>query len=498
MKPEARPLLPLVLADVPTLLRRMLRQGVPTVDHRAAPGGGRFVLFDSRHRAAPLVAEGQSPIDVDAVRRAMGFDPWADGDAGRTCRTFWRVGRYEAGEETAVTDYGALRRAAVPQVRRLVEQAGGVWARIAPFPFGYRSAFCFRFDHDEYVAADFDAVLSAISGHERATTHFVCGATHGEHQEALARLKGLDVGSHGYHHHTYRDAAENRRNIARGIEALRKARLEPSGFAAPHGRRPTGLGDVLAELGISHSSEFAAAYDDLPFRDDDRAPRQMPIHPVCLGIVLESLDARRAADARERQAAADAVTEHFVAVADAQREAGELIVLYGHPDRRLGRYPHILRTLLAHVGRQADVWRTNLTSLAWWFDLRDRRRWTVNEVDQGWLVESSSTGDNGALAGAFSLELHVGSAVAAVPLNGGPVQIRRSMLSPSILNPSVLRPATTLPSNRLPQPIRREFLSGFKPRLRRWLDWERTTPIGEIGTDHWRGRLKQTLRKMTA
>jgi hypothetical protein len=489
MKALTLPLLPLVLAEVPPLLRRMLRQeGVPTVEHRAAPSGGRFVLFDSRRRAAPILSEGQSPIDVDSVRRALTLDPWADRDAGRTCRTFWRVGRYEAGEETAATDYGALRRAAVPQLRRLVEQAGGVWARIAPFPFGYRSAFCFRFDHDGYVAADFDAVLSAIAGHERTTTHFVCGATHGEHRAALARLHGLDVGSHGYHHHTYQNAAENRRNIVRGIEVLRGAGLAPSGFAAPHGRRPVGLSDVLAELGVSHSSEFAAAYDDLPFRDDDRSPRQIPIHPVCLGIVLESLDARRAAEPRERQAAADAVAQHFVAVAEAKREAGELIVLYGHPDRRLGRHPQILRTLLAHVGRRPDVWRTNLTSLAWWFDLRDRQRWSVREADQGWLVESQTTMGDSALAGAFALELNVGSAVAAVQLNGGPVHVRRSML----------QPAAASASTHLPQPIRREFLSGLKPRLRRWLDWERTTPIAEIGTDNWRGRLKRTLRQVTA
>jgi hypothetical protein len=483
------PVLPLIVADVSPLLRRMLRQeGVPTVEYRDAPVGGRFVLFDSRLRPCPSLAAGQTPIDVDGIRRRLGFDPWADRDAGQTCRTFWRVGPYEAGEETAATDYGALRRAAMRQLRQLLEQAGGLWARIAPFPAGYRTAFCFRFDHDEYVADDFNAVLAAIAGHEYATTHFICGSTHAEHLGALGRLDGLDVGSHGFYHHTYRSAAENRRNIARGISVLKDAGLEPSGFAAPHGRNPAGLSEVLGESGVSHSSEFAAAYDDLPFRAGIRSPWQIPIHPVCLGIVLESLDPQAAGDSRARQTAADAVAEYFVAVAEAKRAAGEMTVLYGHPDRRLGRYPHILRTLLEHVGGQSDVWRTNLTSLAWWFDLRDRQRRTVTETAEGWIVDSATNSDESALGEAFALELGVGNGTATVRLDGGPQLIRRS----------VLQANTNRPLENLPQPIRREYLSGFKPLLRRWLDWERTTPIAEIGTDHWRGRLKRTLRRVTA
>jgi len=489
---QSLPLLPLVAAEIPALLDRMLRQeGVPTVERGRAPLGGRFVLYDSKLAAAPALAEGQAPIDVDEVRRTLGFDPWSDRDAGRTCRTFWRVGPYEAGEETAAADYGFLRRTALGALRRRVEQAGGLWARIAPFPAGYRSAFCFRFDHDDYVADDFHAVLSAIAGHEHATTHFVCGATHGPHVEALRRLDGLDVGSHGYYHHTYQGPAENRRNIARGIDVLRNAGLDPSGFAAPHGRSPAGLGDVLGELGVTHSSEFGAAFDDLPFRDARRGLWQVPIHPVCLGVVLESLDPAHAGDPQHRRAAADALADYFVGVADAKRACGEPAVLYGHPDRRLGRSPHVLRTLMEHVAAQSDVWRTDLTSLAWWFDLRDRGRWTVAESDRGWIVEADPGVELATFGEAFALELSVGDATASVRLEDA-----RTVVRPSLLGHSTVAAAAA--AGRLPRPVRREFPSGIKSHLRRWLDWERTTPVAEIDADHWRGRLKRALRRVTA
>ncbi len=77
-------------------------------------------------------------------------------------------------------------------------------------------------------------------------------------------LRGFDVGSHGYRHHTYHFAKDNLANVRRGIGVLRQAGLEPSGYAAPHGRFNRGLLAGLEELGVTHSSEFALAYDELP------------------------------------------------------------------------------------------------------------------------------------------------------------------------------------------------------------------------------------------
>ena len=101
---------------------------------------------------------------------------------------------------------------------------------VGPYPHPYRSAFNFRFDHDEFVATDFDAVLAVLAV-GRTPPATVCGSTHEDQREALARLRGMDVGSHGYWHHTYVHAADNLRNIARGIDVLRAAGIEPSGLS---------------------------------------------------------------------------------------------------------------------------------------------------------------------------------------------------------------------------------------------------------------------------
>ncbi len=70
---------------------------------------------------------------------------------------------------------------------------------------------------------------------------------------------------------------------------LRSAGIEPSGFVAPHGRFNRTLLIALEMLGVTHSSEFGLAYDELPFAVGSGAVLQIPIHPVCLEIFLEAV-----------------------------------------------------------------------------------------------------------------------------------------------------------------------------------------------------------------
>ena len=66
-----------------------------------------------------------------------------------------------------------------------------------------------------------------IAGEERATSHYVNAAAYQSRTDALNRLAGLDVGSHGYYHHTYLTYEENLLNVRRGIETLQQHGIEP-------------------------------------------------------------------------------------------------------------------------------------------------------------------------------------------------------------------------------------------------------------------------------
>lgn len=471
-------LLPLALANVPTTLRRALEQeGVPTVAGETESSAARFVLFDSGRGRQPQLAAGQTAIDIAALRRGESPDPFAALDDERSTRARWQAAGLDLTEQVAAIDKHAVRRRLLSKLRLLIEEAGGVWACLAAFPFPYRSAFNLRVDYDRYEPGDFAAFWQAIRGHENAVSHFVCAAAVLPQPDLLGRLVGCDVGSHGYHHHTYRDEAENLTNMRRGIEALQTARIDPSGFAAPHGRWSPALARCLNSLGISHSSEFALAYDELPFWPRDCRALQIPVHPVCLGLFLEAADALH--PARDRAAVAELAANYWRHVAAAKYAAGQPIFLYDHPDGRLGRHPQVVSGLLAAVSQFAAIWPTTLTGFARWWRARQRVSLRLAPRGDAIAVQTANL-PNGYRLG---LEYWRGGHVAVLPIHAS-----RFEFSPTALA------YQSRPSVNLPAPVRLAGSPGVKGRLRRYLDWELETPLSEIGTRTWPGWIKHKLR----
>lgn len=475
------PDLPLLLADVPPALRQALAQeGLPTADARGGRAG-RFVLFDSRSNR-PMLRDGQIGIDVDFLRSSRSCDPFKALGDERAVYQEWQIGLLAVKESLARVDRASIRRRIVDDLRLQVEAAGGIWLRVSPFPHSYQSAFNLRLDHDEYDARDFEATLKAIAGYERSVSHYVCASTHAHHAGALARLRGSHVGSHGWWHHTYRERFDNRMNIRRGIDGLRSLGIEPIGFAAPHGRFNTGLLAALEELGVTHSSEFGLAYDDLPFFPRESTVLQIPVHPICLGICLEA--ARRTTHPSVNDVEAARTTlKHWLDVVARKHAAREPIFLYGHPDGRLGRFPWLLSELFAHVARLRGVWCTTLAGFEQWWRQRAAIEITAYRDEQSTRITAQGLPTGHRIA----LELCRGEQVAELELDA----VQRSFSLASLpwrtrLGARVFNSAPTAASQ------------GLRVGLHRYLDWERVTPIEEISTRTWRGWAKRTLRKVRA
>src|SRR5262249_36512603 len=145
------------------------------------------------------------------------------------------------------------------------QRAGGVWARLAPFPYPYRSAFGLRVDLDEPVPGDYHRYARALGSLAECCTHFVSTHAYAHQASVLTDLRNHDTQSHGHYHHVYPDPEENRMNVERADKILRSVGFRPQGFAAPHGRWRPSLDDALEELGYLYSSDFQLGYDDFPF-----------------------------------------------------------------------------------------------------------------------------------------------------------------------------------------------------------------------------------------
>ena len=231
-------------------------------------------------------------------------------------------------------------------------------------------------------------------------------------------------------------------------------------------------------LGYAYSSDFHLGYDDYPFFPwvGDRFSRvmQVPVHPICEGLFLD--------------AGCDdpgVIAAHLVGVVRANVLSGEPAFVYGHPERRLGRFPQVVSQLARAVGSMDRVWRVTLTAFARWSLWRMRRRWSLSEKEGGRYEVQFEDWDG---AYPLSLEIVRGEHVASVPL-AGPRQV---------VVPSQLAFAKQPPRRDAPRPSILRPSRNLKAALRVALDWETVTPVDELPENGLRNRLKKHLRKLSS
>ncbi len=355
--------LPLLLWKTPPGLELILAQEGVAFEmvkdsHPFAFRGGRFVLYDGRvvspRVLGGLVGPDHVTIDIDGLRVGAPVDPFEALVDNSAALGSWAIGPWTLSERVARSPKAWIRRRLIAKLREAVTGAGGVWIRLAPFPYPYRSAFSFRADLDEPVPEDYHRFAAARAPLDGCCTHFLSTNAYTHHPSVLSDLRRLDTQSHGHFHHVYRDPAANRANLERAHRVLWSSGFEPVAFAAPHGRWRPSLDDQLEELGYLYSSEFQLGHDDFPFYPwkGNRFSRilQVPVHPVCEGLFLEAgaLDP-------------GIVAHYFRQVVGAKLDAGELAVIYGHPERRLGQMPEVLTALAAAIDGHPLVWRATFS-----------------------------------------------------------------------------------------------------------------------------------------
>lgn len=485
MSGQPIPELPLLLWRTPPGLEQMLiQEGVPFLKPELADPaaflGGRFVVIDGALSGSEsvrgLLAPGQELIDLADARRELGSDPFAGALETRPAIGTWVVAGTSLRERVCRSHKSEGRREAVAWLRRRVQQAGGTWANLGPFPFPYRSAFNLRVDLDEDAPEDYDRFAEAREPFADCTTHFVCTRAYGGNARALADLRGRDVQAHGHDHVVYRDESDNRRNIEASLDVLRGAGFDPVGFAGPEGRWNPGLDRALESLGIAYSSEFQVGFDDSPFSpwrgDGFSGVLQIPVHPVCEGLFLEAglRDARL-------------IGAYLAATVRRKVERGEPAFVYGHPERRLGAYPEILAELARGVAHLEGVWRVTLTEFAAWWRSRSAPSWSLKSDGLGRLVASFE-----GIGGRYPLALEVWRGErhkAVIPVRGGRVDIATEDLAFAPLPERWDSPGPALAPPKI----------SLRGALRSALDWETVTPLEELPATTTRHRIKRVLRR---
>lgn len=375
---------------------------------------------------------------------------------------------------------GRVADVVIERLRDVVRTEGEPWIRFAPWPAGFDGAFNFRFDLDEPDFEDWRQVVRIVdaAGAEPGVTWFLSTRAASRIPEACVFLAGRDVQSHGHWHHCHAsDPGLNAENIVRADRFLRSAQFRPTGFAPPSGRITPDLASHLARHGYRYLSGLGDLSGSLP-RTDSRGLTHIHAIPVCEGAFLEAgIDD------------AESVVSGYVAAAERAVSRDRLIFWFGHPDRRLGRKPEILRRLFEAAREFGSLWHISLGGYADWFSARNRIALTVASDER--------------YPGKLSLQWHSPSRTVPEPAiwieQGGR---RWSVVCGGTSGQAsirlVHRHSTPIPA-ALPEPECWPALpgNGLRSVIRTALDWERETPVESLRGGPPARRLKGLLRRAT-
>ena len=476
------PLLPLVTDGVPPgLLQTLAQAGVPFRQRTSGGEEGRFVLFDSRSSLAPSPGYGQIAIDIDRFRNPDEPDPFELLLNEESQLQQWDIAGWTVAEEVARVDRRTLRQRILDWLRDEIEQAGGIWLCVSPFPFPYRSAFNLRIDHPQFDAINFHAALRALDDCLPVTTHFLSGETFESHPDDLIRLRGLDVGSQGYCCEVFSTEQENLENVRKGIESLRAAGLDPVGYAAPAGRFSRSLLHALEELEIGYSSELCLAYDDLPFFPEGSLVLQVPVHPISLNSFPGMMHPGESKSPADVQQAVRAGVDYFRDLARRKYHAGEPVFFRGQSTGDFLCYPQLLRAVLDTADSFGAIWKTTLRQFADWWRARASVRIRVTREEDHYRVKS----DGHPPEYHVGIEYWRGRHVARIRLKGHELQF--SPLALAYENRS---------APPLVHPVRVDPPEGLRGFVRRWVESGKDSVVDESSPDSWRDWAKRALRHL--
>ena len=317
-----------------------------------ADGAGELRLHEDRvvkyevdpdvFPAVITVRRGRGAVVASGIPLAMLLH--AGGDRLRRFSRFTEVT-----ERVASVDKADIADTLLGMLRTAFALAELPMVTVPRFPEGARSVLIFRVDVDGVYGENVSRLAQGVTAHAIAASFYLNADLSAAHPGTLSGWDDTtELGSHGGLHTLLPTVGENIENL-RAAEAWMAdvLGLTPTSFVGPRGLWNRHLGEALATLGYTYSSDFALDFDSLPFRSD-AGVLQVPVHPYS--------PERAVVWAREQglapPSAAD-VARHYVKVVDDHVGLGRPAHVYGHPEVLGGMADEVLPALSAAAARHA-------------------------------------------------------------------------------------------------------------------------------------------------
>jgi len=238
------------------------------------------------------------------------------------------------------------------------------------YPQSYENLFHFRMDCDGYSLSDLEFCFERYLPHAAYMSWFINCCSYNNHQgkSVIAKYSklGHDIQSHGYVHCCFPDEYHNRRNIELAESSLLNCGIHCHGFVAPVMYFYWHCIKTLVRKGYRYAAFYGFDADRLPYRHVVSGKIQnifeLPFFPFCLGDFLKlgiyDIDHR--------------IKNYYDRIIDKKLEVHDPLLFYGHPEKRIGKYPQHLDFILARIEGVSSLWTASLTELCDWWKERER------------------------------------------------------------------------------------------------------------------------------
>lgn len=228
------------------------------------------------------------------------------------------------------------------------------------YPNNKKSIFSLRIDIDDINDLIFKKYVKLLEPFNKWVTIFCCASKFLGREFLLKELHkmGIDIQSHGFYHHSYRDYKNNFHNIAKAKILFEKQNITTCGFSAPMGTYNKLLMLALENLEYKYSSDFSFDYINFPHYPfiGNRFSKilQIPIFPICPELLFNE------------GCILKEVIEYYKNVVLSLKSARIPVIIYLHTDSRYPEVTFFLKELLDLIKNDQELYKCSLSKFAEW------------------------------------------------------------------------------------------------------------------------------------
>jgi peptidoglycan/xylan/chitin deacetylase (PgdA/CDA1 family) len=269
-------------------------------------------------------------------------------------------------ERVAKVSKGSIYHHIKTVIEKLFHSRNLPFVSLWNFPGSNKNLFLFRIDTDYGSPQQVDKLYNTLINNNIRGTWFIAAKPSEAWNDKYQTFEEQEIGLHCYRHRIFNSDKENFENFNKGLEILKNSGIYPKGIASPFGEWNESFNRIIKKLGFEYSSEFAFAYDSLPFfSDSTNSILQIPTHPISFGRL-----------SREGFTDNDMI-DYFNNVIDVKLSLKEPISLYTHPaEERYDLLDKIFKRIIS-----LNIPSVTFHQYAEWWEKRNKIKWHVSIIN---------------------------------------------------------------------------------------------------------------------